>query len=71
MSFQDTKEKNNFPNKGKDGKCKTTLSPHEKVYVMNRMRTKNSKQKSFLPYSTNLIGFFTNKNRFIRNVNPF
>ncbi|XP_029130288.1 uncharacterized protein LOC109813836 [Cajanus cajan] len=65
------KKENNFLNKRKDGKCITTLSPHEKVYVMNRKRMENSKQKSFLPYRPNLIGFFTNKNRFSRNVNPF
>nr|KYP54909.1 hypothetical protein KK1_001109 [Cajanus cajan] len=71
MSSYDAKVQDVFSNKEKGEKIQTTLSPHEKFYVMNRKRTENSKQKSFLPYRQNLIGFFTNKNRFSKNVNPF
>ncbi|KAL2344310.1 hypothetical protein Fmac_005595 [Flemingia macrophylla] len=71
IDFQDAKEKKVSPNRGKGRKSKTTLSPHEKVYVMNKKRTENSKQKSFLPYRQNLIGFFTNKNRFSKDINSF
>lgn len=67
----EAKKDNIFSKKGKPEKCKTTFSSHEKFYVMNKRRNETIRQKSFLPYRQNLIGFFTNKNRFSRNHNPF
>ncbi|TKY58643.1 hypothetical protein E2542_SST15711 [Spatholobus suberectus] len=67
----DAKEKNVVSKKGNGAKCKTSLSPHEKLYMMNRKGKENSKRKSFLPYRQDLIGFFTNVNGFSRNIIPF
>ncbi|KAK7361871.1 hypothetical protein VNO77_03960 [Canavalia gladiata] len=53
-------KKKNILRKGKGEGCKTTLSAHEKLYVMNRRRRDSIKRKSFLPYKQQLIGFFTN-----------
>ncbi|RDY07509.1 hypothetical protein CR513_08372, partial [Mucuna pruriens] len=50
MRCSEVKEEIVDSTKGKDGKCKTTLSPHEKLYVTNRKRNEASKRKSFLPY---------------------
>ncbi|KOM31651.1 hypothetical protein LR48_Vigan01g120600 [Vigna angularis] len=67
----EAKKFNIISKKGKTEKCKTTFSSHEKLYVMNKRRNESIRQKSFLPYRQNLIGFFTNKNTFSRNHNPF
>ncbi|KAG4924444.1 hypothetical protein JHK87_049984 [Glycine soja] len=71
MKSIEAKEESNVSKRGKDGKCKTTLSPHEKFYVMNKKRKETNKRKSFLPYRKNLIGFFTNINGFSRILSPF
>ncbi|TKY60859.1 hypothetical protein E2542_SST17962 [Spatholobus suberectus] len=71
MRSNKAKKENVVSKKGNGKKCKIVLSAHEKLYVMNRKRTENSKQKSFLPYRLGLIGFFTNKNRFTKNLHPF
>jgi len=44
--------------KGKTTKCKTTLSPQEKFYLMNKRKNETIRRRSFLPYRQNLIGFF-------------
>ncbi|CAJ1940131.1 unnamed protein product [Sphenostylis stenocarpa] len=65
------KKDSGISKKERCGKCKTTLSPHEKLYVMNKKNTETTKRKSFLPYKKNLIGLFTNVNKFSKNLNPF
>lgn len=65
------KVKNIPVKKGNGGKCKTTLSAHEKLYVMNRMRKESTKRKSFLPYNQNLLGLFFNASTFSKNLHPF
>nr|XP_004509891.1 uncharacterized protein LOC101512356 [Cicer arietinum] len=57
--------------KGKDDISKSTLSAHEKFYVMNKMRKDNNKRRSFLPYKPNLLGIFTNMNGLSRSLHPF
>ncbi|KAL9325309.1 hypothetical protein ACSQ67_005954 [Phaseolus vulgaris] len=66
-----TNKDNAVTKKGKTSKCKTTFSPHEKVYIMNKRRNETTRRKTFLPYRQNLIGFFVNMNGFSRNINPF
>lgn len=57
--------------KGNGGKRKTTLSAHEKLYMMNKMRKETNRRKSFLPYKQNLVGLFSNVNMFSKNLHPF
>lgn len=71
MKSNKAKEKSIISMRGKGGKCKTTLSPHKKLYVMNKKRKETNKRKSFLPYRQNLIGIFANVNGFSRILSPF
>ncbi|TKY60861.1 hypothetical protein E2542_SST17964 [Spatholobus suberectus] len=71
MRSNKAKKESVVSKKGNSEKCKIVLSAHEKLYVMNRKRKEISKQKSFLPYKRGLIGFFTNRNRFTKNLHPF
>ncbi|XP_004513151.1 uncharacterized protein [Cicer arietinum] len=57
--------------KRKDDINKSTLSAHEKFYVMNKMKKDSNKRKSFLPYKHHLLGIFTNMNGLSRNIHPF
>lgn len=71
MKSNKAKEKSIISMRGKGGKFKTTLSPHKKLYVMNKKRKETNKHKSFLPYRQNLIGVFANVNGFSRILSPF
>lgn len=66
-----TKVENVSVKKGNGGKCKSTSSAHEKLYVMNRMRKESNKRRSFLPYKQHLVGFFSSVNIFSKNIHPF
>ncbi|KAL2957151.1 hypothetical protein AAZX31_18G128200 [Glycine max] len=65
------KEESNVSKRGNSGKCKTTLSPQEKLYMMNKKSKETCKRKSFLPYRQNLIGVFVIVNGFSRILSSF
>lgn len=71
MTLDDVKAKNVTKRKTNHMKHQTTVSAHEKLYVMGRKRKENGKRRSFLPYRQELVGFFANANRFSRNLHPF
>ena len=48
MKSNKAKEKSIISMRGKGGKCKTTLSPHKKLYVMNKKRKETNKHKTIL-----------------------
>ncbi|MCL7026661.1 hypothetical protein MKW94_030172 [Papaver nudicaule] len=64
---------------GKGGKLKTgtaaaaaeVVSAHEMHYVRNRALKENDRNKSYLPYRKDLVGFFANVNGLNRNLRPF
>ncbi|KAG5138118.1 hypothetical protein JHK82_022849 [Glycine max] len=71
MKSNEAKEEIVVSKRKKGEKRKTTFSPHEKIYVMNKKRKETNKRKSFLPYRQNLIGVFSNVNGFSRILSPF
>ncbi|KAG5017219.1 hypothetical protein GmHk_08G023636 [Glycine max] len=71
MKSNEAKEEIVVSKRKKGEKRKTTFSPHEKIYVMNKKRKETNKRKSFLPYRQNLIGVFANVNGFSRILSPF
>lgn len=48
-------------------KGKTASDCHERLYARNRAENEMNKRKSYLPYRSNLMGFFTTPNGLNRN----
>ncbi|KAL1187730.1 hypothetical protein V5N11_017122 [Cardamine amara subsp. amara] len=52
-------------------KEKVSVSPHEKFYLRNKAIKEEDKRKSYLPYKQDLVGLFSNINRYGKTFPPF
>ncbi|XP_010425568.1 PREDICTED: uncharacterized protein LOC104710634 [Camelina sativa] len=57
--------------KKKKEKVVTAVSAHEKFYLRNKAMKEEDKRKSYLPYKQDLVGLFSNINRYGKSFPPF